>query len=79
MSSPYDSPQRYADGWRVLGPDAELLGSHMLLHDHANEQPFTRTQRGLVVPDGVAEVTVEGRDLEFGYGGGTIVVAVPPT
>jgi len=79
MSSPYDSPRRYADGWRVLGPDAEVLGSHMLLHDHANEQPFTRTQRGLVVPDGVAEVTVEGRDLEFGYGGGTIVVAVPPT
>ncbi len=77
VSSPYDTPQRYADGWRVLAPDGEVLGSHTLLHDHANEQPFTRTQRGLAVPDGVAEVTIEGRDLEYGYGGGTVVVAVP--
>jgi hypothetical protein len=77
VSSPYDTPQRYADGWRVLGPDGEVLGTHMLLHDHANEQPFTRTQRGLVVPAGIADVTIEGRDLEYGYGGGTVVVAVP--
>jgi hypothetical protein len=63
----------------VLAPDGAELGTHTLLHDHANEQPFTRRQRGLVVPDGVAEVTVEGRDLEYGYGGGTLVVAVPPS
>jgi hypothetical protein len=79
VSSPYDTPQRYADGWRVLAPDGAELGTHTLLHDHENEQPFTRRQRGLVVPDGVAEVTVEGRDLEYGYGGGTLVVAVPPS
>ena len=77
VSSPYDTPQRYADGWRVLAPDGEVLGSHTLLHDHANEQPFTRTQRGLAIPDGIAEVTIEGRDLEYGYGGDTVVVAVP--
>jgi len=77
VSSPYDTPQRYADGWRVLAPDGSDLGSHTLLHDHAGEQPFTRTQRGLAIPDVVTEVTVEGRDLEHGYGGGTVVVAVP--
>jgi hypothetical protein len=79
VSSPYDTPARYADGWRVLAPDGEVLGAHMLLHDHANEQPFTRTQRGLVIPDGIAQVTIEGRDLEFGYGGSTLVVDVPPS
>ena len=77
VSSPYDTPQRYADGWRVLAPDSQVLGSHTLLHDHADEQPFTRTQRGLVVPDGIVEVIIEGRDLEYGYGGGTVVVTVP--
>jgi hypothetical protein len=77
VSSPYDSPDRYADGWRVLGPDDEVLGVHELAHDHAAEQPFTRVQRGVTVPEGVAEVTVEGRDQCFGYGGGTRTVTVP--
>ncbi|MGB9374843.1 MAG: hypothetical protein WCA82_11860 [Jiangellales bacterium] len=77
VSSPYDTAQRYADGWRVLAPDGTVLGEHRLAHDHASEQPFTRTQRGLVVPAGVDSVTVEGRDLVHGYGGGTLVVDVP--
>ncbi len=77
VSSPYDTPERYADGWRVLAPDGSVLGEHTLTHDHAAEQPFTRTQPGLTIPDGVTEVTVEGRDQEFGYGGGTVTVEVP--
>ena len=77
ISSPYDTPERYADGWRVLGPDGTELGSHELAHDHAGEQPFTRTQTGLSVPDGVTEVRVEGRDSENGYGGTTVVAPVP--
>jgi hypothetical protein len=77
VSSPYDSPERYADGWRVLDPDGNELGSHMLAHDHAGEQPFTRTQSGLEIPDAVTEVTVEGRDQANGYGGETVTVQVP--
>lgn len=77
ISSPYDTPERYADGWRVLDPEGNVLGTHMLMHDHANEQPFTRTQRGLEIPAGVTAVTVEGRDQANGYGGGTITVDVP--
>ncbi len=76
ISSPYDSPERYADGWRVLAPDGTVLGEHRLAHDHADEQPFTRTQTGLEIPEGVDEITVEGRDLENGYGGETVTVDV---
>lgn len=76
VSSPYDSPERYADGWRVLSPDGTVLGEHELTHDHASEQPFTRTQSGLEIPDNVREITVEGRDMENGYGGGTVTIAV---
>jgi len=76
ISSPYDTPQRYADGWRVLAPDGTVLGKHTLLHDHANEQPFTRTQRGAIIPSDVLSVTIEGRDLVNGYGGGTLTVSV---
>jgi hypothetical protein len=77
ISSPYDSPERYADGWRVLSPDGEVLGKHELMHDHANEQPFTRSQTGLEIPQDVQEITVEARDLKNGYGGETVTIPVP--
>ncbi|MGI8730003.1 MAG: hypothetical protein ACR2LK_08460 [Solirubrobacteraceae bacterium] len=78
VSSPYDSPERYADGWRVLkaGTD-EVLGEHMLAHDHADEQPFTRMQRDLKIPADVERVTIEGRDQDNGYGGETVTIDVP--
>lgn len=77
VSSPYDTPQRYADGWRILAPDGSLLGEHTLLHDHAAKQPFTRTQSGVAIPSDVLTVTIEGRDLVNGYGGTTLTVDVP--
>lgn len=77
ISSPYDTPERYADGWRIMGPDGTVHGQHELAHDHASEQPFTRTQSGVVLPEDVDEVTVEGHDLANGYGGETVTVPVP--
>jgi hypothetical protein len=77
LSSPYDSPERYADAWRVVGPDGEVYGERILLHDHANEQPFTRNQSGIEIPDGVTEVTVEGRDQISGWGGQTMTFQLP--
>jgi len=77
LSSPYDTPERYADGWRVLDPEGNVLGAHTLLHDHAAEQPFTRTQSGLHIPAGIDEITVEGRDQANGFGGLTLTTDVP--
>lgn len=74
ISSPYDTPERYADGWRVLGPDGTEFGVHTLTHDHATEQPFTRTQTGVEIPTDVDEVTIEGRDLVNGFGGPTFTI-----
>lgn len=76
ISSPYDTPERYADGWRVIGPDGEVHGEHTLTHDHAAEQPFTRTQRGVEIPSDVSEVTIEGRDQQYGYGGGAATITL---
>ncbi|WP_211659205.1 hypothetical protein [Phytoactinopolyspora halophila] len=77
ISSPYDTPDRYADGWRVVDADGTVYGEHTLMHDHANEQPFTRTQSDVEIPDDVDEVTIEGRDQEYGYGGATVTVTLP--
>ncbi len=77
MSSEYDTPERYADGWRVLDPEGNELGTMELGHDHASEQPFTRSQSDLEIPDDVETVTIEGHDLQNGYGGATVDVDVP--
>lgn len=77
LSSPYDTPERYADAWRVLGPDGTEYAIRVLEHDHAGEQPFTRSQRGISIPEGVDVVSVEGRDLVNGWGGATIQVRLP--
>lgn len=71
LSSPYDTPERYADSWRVIGPDGTVYGERFLTHDHANEQPFTRSQSGIEIPDDVDVVTIEGRDQQYGWGGET--------
>ncbi|MGH1488385.1 MAG: hypothetical protein ACRBK7_03170 [Acidimicrobiales bacterium] len=72
LSSPYDTPERYADAWRVAGLDGEVFGVRELTHDHQSEQPFTRSQEGIVIPDEVQAVVVEGRDQLSGWGGDTI-------
>ena len=77
MSSPYDTPERYADGWRVMAADGTVYGVHTLAHDHAGEQPFTRRQSGVEIPADVREVTIEGRDQANGFGGATLTVELP--
>lgn len=76
LLSPYDTPERYADAWRVLGPDGMVFAERILTHDHADEQPFTRSQSGVEIPVGVTEVTIEGRDLANGYGGNTFLLTL---
>lgn len=77
VSSPYDTPQRYADAFRVMGKDSKVFGERILFHDHAGEQPFTRDLYGVKIPAGVRAVVIQARDQKFGYGGKTIEVALP--
>jgi hypothetical protein len=78
ISSPYDSPDRYADAFRVLdGASGDELGVRELTHPHSDEQPFTRSLTGLEIPDGVTAVVVEGRDLANGWGGATVELTLP--
>lgn len=75
LCSRYDDATRYADAWRVVTPDGDVLGTRELLHDHAGEQPFTRSLPEPVrLPEGVTTVVLEGRDLVNGWGGATLAV-----
>lgn len=77
VSSPYDSPHRYADAFRVTGKDGQVYAERKLLHDHAGEQPFMRDLYGVTIPRGVRTVVVQARDQKYGYGGKTVEAALP--
>ena len=77
VSSPYDTPKRYADAFRVTTIEGKVLGERILLHDHATEQPFTRDLYGVAIPAGIRTVRVQARDMKHGYGGRTVDVALP--
>lgn len=67
---------KYADAWEVLDEDGSSLGVRELLHPHENEQPFTRTLSGVVVPSTVERVTVRARDSVLGYCGATFELPI---
>lgn len=77
ISSPYDTPRRYADAFRVMSKGGVVHGERKLLHDHAHEQPFTRDLYGVGVPAGVRVVVIQARDSRFGYGGQTLTAVLP--
>jgi hypothetical protein len=77
VSSPYDTPSRYADGFRVSTTEGKVLGQRKLLHDHQTEQPFTRDLYSVKIPEGVTKVLVQARDQKYGYGGKTVEVMLP--
>jgi hypothetical protein len=71
----------YADGWDVLTPDGKVIKpdpestfTRLLLHPHENEQPFTRSQSGIIIPPDVTQVRVRAHDLVDGYGGREVIV-----
>ena len=78
---PDTGSEDYADGWDVVTADGSILKraaadpfTRLLLHPHESEQPFTRSQSGLIIQDGVSQVTVRAHDLVDGFGGREIVV-----
>jgi N-acetylmuramoyl-L-alanine amidase len=71
ISSKYDSPDRYADAFRIIGDDGQVYGARELTHHHANEQPFTRSLSGIAIPESVGSVIIQARDLVYGWGGAT--------
>ena len=77
VSSPYDTPQRYCDAFKVMDAKGKLLGERVLWHDHQTEQPFTRDLHGVLIPADLKRVTIQGRDQKHGYGGKSIEVALP--
>lgn len=57
----------YADNWRVVDGEGDVLGDRVLYHPHVDEQPFTRSLNGVEIPEGTTEVFVIAHDKEHGW------------
>jgi len=66
----------YANRWEVLAPDGTVLGTRTLHHPHETEQPFTRSLRGVTVPDGTVSVTIRANDSVHETGGREFFVSL---
>ncbi|MEZ9232507.1 hypothetical protein AB4259_15635 [Vibrio amylolyticus] len=64
----------YANGWEVVDQKGLILGSRPLAHPHDNEQPFTRRQCNIAIPDTVAKVIVRAKCNVHGFGGKAVTV-----
>ena len=67
----------YANQWDVVTLDGTLLKSRVLFHPHENEQPFTRSLSGVVVPEGIKQVVIRAQDSKHGYSDREVVVDLP--
>ena len=81
VSHPDTGWEDYADGWDILTLDGTQLKiresdefTRQLTHPHVNEQPFTRSQSGIIIPEVVTQVIVRAHDIVDGFGGQEIVV-----
>ena len=68
----------FCDRFEVLTPTARVVGVRRLLHDHTDEQPFTRDLQGVNVPDGFPRgVLIRGHHNIRGYEGATLKLDLP--
>lgn len=57
----------YADNWRVVDGEGNVLGDRVLYHPHVVEQPFTRSLDNVKVPEGTMTVYIEAHDKVHGW------------
>lgn len=67
----------YANQWDVTTMDGRLLKSRVLYHPHDDEQPFTRSLSGVMVPQGMRQVKIRARDSKHGYSSREVTVDIP--
>ena len=76
LSHPDSGWDHFADGWEVLDAAGNRLGYRELFHPHVDEQPFTRSLRNVMIPDGTTEVFIRVRCNRDNWSGALHPVAL---
>lgn len=73
----YAGPERYPDAWRVIGDDGVVYAVYERDDGHPVSELFSGSLESVVIPLSVSSVTVEGRDLVYGWGGESVRLTLP--
>lgn len=57
----------YADEWRIVDAQGNILGSRVLLHPHIDEQPFTRALSNVKLDQNLTTIFIEAHDKKHGW------------
>jgi len=58
--------EHYADAWRIVDDEGNVIGKRVLFHPHEHEQPFTRSLSGVKLKED-AIIYVEAHDKVHGW------------
>ena len=59
--------EHYADEWRLVDNQGNILGTRVLLHPHVEEQPFTRALSNVILDDSLTTLYIEAHDKVHGW------------
>ena len=68
----------YADGWEILDEQGKSIGFRTLADPRVEEQPFTRSLSGVVIPDGASEIFVVPRCSVHGWNDAPVRIKLKP-
>ena len=57
----------YADAWRIVSENGDIIATRTLYHPHEDEQPFTRSLGNVQIPADKNIVFVEAHDKVHGW------------
>lgn len=71
------STTEFGDSWELRTLEGEVIATRVLAHEHMNEQPFTRSMSGIVIPEGITTVIGVAHHSVGGYCGETLEIELP--
>jgi hypothetical protein len=64
----------YADNWRVVDKEGNILGNRVLHHPHVGGQPFTRGLGSVNIVEDTKVVYIEAHDKKHGWASNRLMV-----
>ena len=78
LAHPDTSWDHYADGWELIDEAGNQIAYRELMHPHVEEQPFTRSLRNVMLPDGLRTLWVRAKCSQNGWSTNVFEVMLAP-
>ena len=77
LAHPDTGWEHFADGWELVDTGGNRIAYRELMHPHVEEQPFTRSLRNVMLPDGMRTIWVRAHCSKSGWSAPAIEVSLP--